>query len=202
MQTTHGNLPVERLGEVAGIRSGHPFRTKPKHSPEAGEYYVLQLKDVQKDGIRDLDSAGRVEIDDKPFPQPLERGDVLLRARGGYYYSALFDIDMRNVVAAGQFFILSPDRARLDPEYLAWYLNEPPAQGYLDSHQSGSNIPMVAKRTVSELSLPLPPLEVQRKIAAVHQCWLEEKRLTEQLLSNREQMVRGICQQIISGKTQ
>jgi hypothetical protein len=189
------------LGSAAAIRSGHPFRSKVKHTPEAWDYYVLQLKDVQKDQPLDPTRADQVKIEDKTPPQPLRRGDVLLRARGGYYYAALFDTDTPNVLAAGQFFVLTPDPKRLDPTYLCWYLNEPEAQLYLDKNQSGSNIPMISKRTVSELAIPLPPLDAQRRIAAIHQCWLDEKRLTEQLLDNRERMVRGICQQYISGKT-
>ena len=190
------------LGSVTTIRSGHPFRSKVEHTPDAWNYHVLQLKDVQKERILDLDHADKVMITDRTTPQPIKRGDVLLRGRGGYYFAALFDKDIPNVVAAGQFFIISPDPDRLDSAYLSWYLNEPQAQQYLDKNQSGTNIPMINKRTVSELSIPLPSLEVQRKIAAIHQCWLEEKQITEQLLSNREQMVRGICQQVINGKTQ
>lgn len=190
-----------QLGEVSTIRSGHPFRSKVEHTPEAWDYYVLQLKDVQKDQFLDLSQADQALINEKKPPQTLQRGDVLLRGRGGYYFAALFDKDIPNVVAAGQFFILSPRRDRLEPAYLSWYLNEPQAQQYLDKNQSGTNIPMITKRTISELTIPLPPLETQRKIAAIHQCWLEEKQITEQLLSNRERMVRGICQQFISGKT-
>lgn len=190
-----------QLGDVATIRSGHPFRSKVEHTPEAWDYYVLQLKDVQKGQFLDLSQSDKALINEKKPPQTLQQGDVLLRGRGGYYYAALFNMDTPNVVAAGQFFILSPNRDRLEPAYLSWYLNEPQAQQFLDRNQSGSNIPMITKRTVSELTIPLPSLEVQRKIAAIHQFWLEEKRITEQLLSNRERMVRGICQQFISGQT-
>ena len=189
-----------QLGEVATIRSGHPFRRKVEHALSAWNYYVLQLKDVQKDRVLDLGQADKALIHEKKSPQTLRRGDVLLRGRGGYYYAALFDMDATNVVAAGQFFILSPKPDCLEPAYLSWYLNGPQAQRYLDKSQSGSNIPMITKRLVSELKIPLPPLEVQRKIADIHQCWLEEKCLTEQLLDNREHMVRGICQQFISGQ--
>lgn len=188
-----------KIAQVAAIRSGHPFRHRVEHTPEAWDYYVLQLKDVQKDRFLDLESTDRALIDERKPPQTLQRGEVLLRGRGGYYYAALFDRDTPNVVATGQFFILTPDPQRMEPAYLSWFLNESQAQQHLDRNQSGSNIPMITKRVVGELQIPLPPLETQRKIAAIHQCWLEEKQLTEQLLGNRERMVRGICRQFISG---
>lgn len=186
-----------KLGELAAIRMGHPFRGKVVHTPAVWDYYVLQLKDVQQDGYINLDQAAHVQMTDEQPPQPLQPGDVLLRARGGYYYSGLFSAELPNVIAAGQFFVLSPKTDKVDPAYLCWYLNQPTAQQYLERNGTGSNIPMINKHTIRELPVPLPSLESQRKIARIHQGWLQEKTLTEQLLHNREQMVRGLCQEFI-----
>ncbi|VAW84681.1 hypothetical protein MNBD_GAMMA17-2134 [hydrothermal vent metagenome] len=192
------NSNTIKLGELAKIRSGHPFRGRVRHSPSTWDYYVLQLKDVQKDGQIDLSQATQVQMSDERSPQPLQPGDILLRARGGYYYSGLFTADLANVIATGQFFILSPTISRVDPAYLCWLLNQPGGQQYFKRNDSGSNIPMINKRTISELPVTLPSLETQHKIAKIHQGWLQEKALTEQLLHNREQMLRGLCQEFIN----
>ena len=187
-----------KLGNLTDIRSGHSFRSKVKHTPDEWDFYVLQLKDVQKNCHIDFTQATQVNMGKEKPPRPLQRGDILLRARGGYYYSGLFNGDMPNVIAAGQFFILSPNTDIIDPAYLCWYLNQPIAQQYLEKNDTGSNIPMINKHTVSDLPVKLPSLNTQYKIANIHQGWLKEKQLTEQLLSNREQMLRGMCQQYIS----
>lgn len=187
-----------KLSEVCEIRSGHSFRGKIQHTPEAWDYYVLQQRDVQKDCYIDYSHAFKVKLSDPKPPQTLKQGDILLRSRGGYYYSGLFNGDMNNIIAAGQLFILSPNTDIIDPAYLCWYLNQPVAQQYFDKNDSGSNIPMINKRTISDLKVKLPSLETQHKIAHIHQTWLKEKKLTEQLLNNREQMLRGMCQQFIS----
>lgn len=187
-----------KLANLTDIRMGHPFRGKVKHTPSTWDYYVLQQKDVQRDCHINLDQAAKVQMTEEKTPQPLQPGDLLLRARGGYYYSGLFTAELPNVIAAGQFFILSPDTDQLDPAYLCWYLNQPTAQRYLDKNDTGSNIPMINKRTISELPVPLPTMATQHKIANIHQAWLKEKALTEQLLHNREQMTRGLCQEFIN----
>lgn len=187
-----------RLSELTNIRSGHPFRGKVKHTPNAWNYYVLQLRDVQKECHIDLNQAVQVKLEDKKPPQILKQGDILLRARGGYYYSGLFNADTDNVIAAGQFFVLSPNTDRVVPAYLCWYLNQPVAQQYFDKNDTGSNIPMINKSTISDLRVKLPSIDIQHKIANIHQTWLKEKKLTEQLLTNREQMLRGMCQQFIT----
>ena len=187
-----------KLGKLADIRSGHPFRSKLKPTPANWDYYVLQLKDVQQNSHIDLSQAIQVNMSKEMTPRPLQHGDLLLRARGGYYYSGLFDIDTPNVIAAGQFFVLSPNTHSIDPAYLYWYLNQPATLQYLAKHDSGSNIPMINKQTISDLPIRLPSLKTQRKIANIHQAWLKEKKLTEQLLTNREQMMLGLCQQFIN----
>lgn len=198
MNTTN---TTTKLGKLADIRSGHSFRSKVQQSPDEWDHYVLQLKDVQKNGHIDLDQAARVNIrvnmTQEKTPRTLQPGDILLRARGGYYYSGLFNADMPNVIAAGQFFVLSPNTDIIYPAYLCWYLNQPIAQQYLQRNDTGSNIPMINKQTISNLPIKLPSLNTQHKIARIHQSWLKEKKLTEQLLNNREQMMRGLCQQFI-----
>lgn len=191
-------LKTVKLGELADIRSGHAFRGKVEHTPAEWDYYVLQLKDVQKECHINLAQVARVNMAGEKPPHPLQSGDILLRARGGYYYSGLFSGDTPNVVAAGQFLVLSPDTDKAEPAYLCWYLNQPVSQQYFERNDTGTNISMINKRTVSELSVPLPSMATQRKIATIHQGWLREKSLTEQLLQNREQMVRGVCQEFIN----
>ena len=189
---------TKKLGDLTNIRSGHPFRSKVKHTPDNWDFYVLQLKDVQKNCHIDLTQATQVNMGKEKTPRPLQRGDILLRARGGYYYSGLFNGDMPNVIAAGQFFILSPNTDIIDPAYLCWYLNQPITQQYLKKNDTGSNIPMINKQTISNFPVKLPSLNTQHKIASIHQSWMKEKELTDQLLNNREQMLRGMCQQFIS----
>jgi len=186
-----------KLGKLADIRSGHSFRSKVQQSPDEWDYYVLQLKDVQKNGHIDLTLATQVNMTKEKTPRTLQPGDILLRARGGYHYSGLFNADVPNVIAAGQFFVLTPNTDIIDPAYLCWYINQPIAQQYLERNDTGTNIPMINKQTISNLPVKLPSLDTQHKIAQIHQVWLKEKKLTEQLLNNREQMMRGMCQQFI-----
>ncbi|MDT8385675.1 MAG: restriction endonuclease subunit S [Gammaproteobacteria bacterium] len=187
-----------KLSELADIRTGHPFRGSVEHTPTSWDYYVLQLKDVQKDCHISLEQAAQVSMTDERPPQPLQPGDILLRARGGYYYSGLFSGERPNVIAAAQFFILTPDIRKVAPAYLCWYLNQPASQQYFERNDTGTNISMINKRTIRELLVTLPSLATQHKIATIHQGWLKEKTLTEQLLHNREQMVRGLCQAYIN----
>ena len=103
------NLTI-KLGELTDIRSGHPFRQKVENTPSEWDYYVLQLKDIQKDCHIKFEQVSKVKMEDSKPPRPLQQSDVLLRARGGYYYSGLFNADLANVIAVGQFFIITPKK--------------------------------------------------------------------------------------------
>jgi hypothetical protein len=189
------NNSTVKLGELADIRSGHPFRQKLENTPLNWSHYVLQLKDIQKDCYINFQHVAKVKIEGSKPPHLLQQGDVLLRARGGYYYSGLIDTTLKNVLAVGQFFVITPKN--INPAYLCWYLNQPKAQQYLNKNGTGSNIPMVNKRTVSELPITVPSILTQHKIANMHQGWLRMKKLNEKLINNHEMMLRGMCQQFI-----
>lgn len=58
-----------------------------------------------------------------------------------------------------------PDRKVLVPEYLYWWLRGHRAQ--LEAMGSGATFKEVSKSTVSRVEIPLPPLDEQKRIAAI-----------------------------------
>lgn len=184
-----------KLSDLAQIRGGHPFRTALPDRPADWDYHVVQLRDVRADQPIDLDALARVKLPAGSEPQVLRPGDILMRARGERFQAALFTRDADKVLAAAQFFVISPDPRRIESAWLCRLLNQPASQAWLQRRASGSNIAMIGKPVLAEMPIRLPALATQRKIAALHNSWLKEKALTLQLLQNRERMVRALCQQ-------
>lgn len=183
------------LHSLVEIRTGHTFRSKIEEDPN-GRVRILQIKDLK----------GRPEIfaSELPFLKGsdlkdaalLKPSDIVLPARGEYYKTALLKGE-GSVVASSQLFVLGSRIKDVMPEYLGWYLNQSAAQHYFLTHRSGTSIPMLNKQSLGALQIPVPPMEIQRKIVAIQQCWEQEKQLTKQLLTNREQMLKGIFQHLL-----
>src|SRR5712671_3645249 len=55
------------------------------------------------------------------------------------------------------FYILRPNADRVDPEYLAWFINQPTTQACLERLQRGSHIKIIPKSAFEELEVVLPP---------------------------------------------
>ena len=54
----------------------------------------------------------------------------------------------------------------VDADYLAWYLNSPQTQVAIAGQMRGATRPRVTLGMLKALSVPLPPLDEQRLIAA------------------------------------
>lgn len=199
---------VVKLSDIAEIRTGFTFREKVEEL-QTGNAHIVQIKDVRS--LRDQTYSQSLYSDDLPrinmpakINAPLNIGSVLLPSRGEYYRAFYFlgrrdkSLDLP-VIASSQFLILLPKTEELLPEYLCWYLNQPTTQHELSNKSQGSNISMLTVVKVSSLEIELPSLEKQKQIIQLNYIWEQEQALTQKLLQNREQMMRGMFQQLLKG---
>ena len=187
------------LNAIADIRAGHTFRGRIEEDP-AGNIPVLQIKDLKDRAMLTADQLPRIHwpgektsARDIPAAQP---GDIVLPARGEYYRAAVLQGN-KPVIVTNQLFILRVTSKDITPEYLSWYMSQSTAQHYFLTHRSGTSMPMLNKQSLGALPVVVPPLKTQDKIVSLQRCWEQEKHVTEQLLNNREKMLKGIFQQLL-----
>lgn len=199
---------VVKLIDIAEVRTGFTFREKVEEL-QTGNAHIVQIKDVRS--LREQTYSQSLYSDDLPrinmpakINAPLNMGSVLLPSRGEYYRAFYFlgrrdkSLDLP-VIASSQFLILLPKTAELLPEYLCWYLNQPTTQHELSNKSQGSNISMLTVAKISSLEIELPSLEKQKQIIQLNYIWEQEQALTQKLLQNRQQMMRGMFQQLLKG---
>ena len=183
----------KRIDEIAEIQTGFQFRQKLEPDP-AGAHYVVQAKDIDHLGHRlDPASLWAVSLPRQPGNEILRAGDVLYLAKGRRNYATPIGHLPGNTVAAAYFFVLRPRSQAIQPEYLAWYINQPPVQGGLVDFFRGTGIPFIRMEDFAALEVPIPPLDVQERIVALHALALRESELLSQLESKRTQLIRGLC---------
>jgi len=182
-----------KLSELADVRSGYTFRGALKNDP-AGDVRVLQIKDARRSAVIIPDSLITVRWEGSKAPPSLTPGEIAVVARGDTNNAALC-IEGQRVVASSQFFILSPKTSEILPEYLCWMINLPESQQNLE--RIGSSIQAISKHSLMHMQIPLPSLETQTRLAHLQRLWDEEDQLIAELHTNREQMLKGIYQQLI-----
>jgi restriction endonuclease S subunit len=170
-----------RLGDIASIRSGSPFRERILHEAN-GRYLVIQGKDVGSDGALTLEGMIRIiEVPGKGSPDTLSAGEVVLQTRGVSYRAAVVPRTDAPMVAAGSLYVLSVDAQRVIPEYLVLFLNLPSTQTALRQLATGSTILNLRRSAIEDVELPLPPLSDQRRLIDLGQLVRREADLTARL---------------------
>ena len=57
--------------------------------------------------------------------------------------------------------------AALDKRYLAYFLRQPAMVDFASSRATGANLPRLSPKALADFEIPLPPLEEQKRIAAI-----------------------------------
>ncbi len=188
------------LNKIADIRSGYTFRGKVDEKPGSG-IRMLQIRDVRDNKIIQDRDLLEIEWKGNQNIPTIEQGDIAIIARGISNNAALM-IGTEKVVPSNQLLVLSVKSKEVLPEYLCWWLNRPSTQVILTGCHAGTSIPSISKKEMSGISIPVPALSIQNKILNLFQLQLQEKKLYERLLKNREIMLEGLFQQLLdNGET-
>ncbi|WP_203571429.1 MULTISPECIES: hypothetical protein [Deefgea] len=187
-----------QLKDLAIISAGHPFRGKIPESLGSG-IVAVQMKDASAlGGVAWADC-----IETEPTGRRddcLQVGDILVAARGSRNYAVLIDDSLtatgKQAIAAPQFFIVRATAPQLLPEYLCWFLNQPPSQRYFDLNAEGTITKAIKRNALEEIPIAVPDLARQQAIIGLANTLQQELRLIEQLRRNGEQMLAAIANEL------
>ena len=78
-------------------------------------------------------------------------------------------------------------------EYLAWFINQPPAQAFLTRQSRGTLVKLLPKSVFEELEVPVPPLAVQRQVMEIENLRAREEGQLKRLIAARQRLVQRAC---------
>ena len=109
-----------------------------------------------------------------------------------------------NGVGTSELLPLLPDSARLDREFLAFYLRSPSFVDFAVANSRGANLPRVSMKSLWAHEVPCPPLAEQRRIVArVKECMErvdEIRALLAQTSSEAELLMRTTLARAFAGE--
>lgn len=185
-----------KLGNIAEIRAGHPFRGS---VPEdvTGRVSVVQIKDVDWTGKVKWDGLTKTRLEGRKEPDWIKNGDILFVARGAKIVAAYIDDVPAFCVCSQYFYLIRITSAEILPEFVAWQINQQPAQTYLTKSAEGSAQVSIRRSMLEELSIVIPPLEQQHTIVALARSAQYERELLELLIFKREQELRIVARKLL-----
>ena len=186
-------VKINNLAEVATIAAGYPLRGS-IDSLEEGDVPFVQMRNVNPIQGIDWESVAKVTLPTKREPDWLIEGDVIFSARGAKNYAVTVKANPKTSVCSPHFFVLRAlDRKTILPDFLAWQINQKPAQDYLQRSATGSNILNIRRSAIESLEIFVPPLYKQEKIIALWNTALKEQQTLKRLIENRNQHLEAIA---------
>jgi len=191
---------IMKLSEIATIQSGYLSRER-IDSRESGSHFLLQVRDVDAHHLTyRTDNLIRFNPDISRSDWLLKAGDILFMARGARNFSLLLHEIPDVTLAAAYFFIVRTSSEKVLPGYLCWYLNQAPAELYFRRHSGrGVHMPVVRRSVLEGIDVPLPPLEVQKKVMGLDAVMREEEKLLNNLIEKRRKLITASCLKVVRG---
>lgn len=181
-------FPSHPLPQLCDIQSGFTVRGR-LETTETGTTRVIQLRDT---GAGEL-SFNRLSFADLgPVDERYDarEGDILFRTRFEPNVAVCLTQFPGTAVVTSPLLILRTRSLEADPRYIAWWINQPPAQTEIDRSARGTNMRMIPRQALDDLIVPLPDLETQRRIVEVDALSTEEERLLHALAEKRRTLTR------------
>lgn len=177
--------------------------------PKASDFYedeaclFLSAKNVTSSGFKFDD----VQFISYEKHQRLRKGtvnrfDLVLTTRGSVGNFAYYDQDVPYDlirINSGMVVIRSLE-SKLDSKFLYTTCTSSLIQKQIERAAFGSAQPQLTVSIIKNLTVPVPPLPEQRKIAQILSTWDKAITTTERLLANKQQQKKALMQRLLTGK--
>jgi len=182
----------KKITEIADVQIGYQFRKKIEPADD-GTNRVIQIRDFDENHTLNREGLSRVRIDKSTEQYLIHQGDVLFLSRGHRNWAAPIIDELQNTVAAGHFFVIKVRNEIILPEYLAWYINQSPAQEYLHNiARRGTHMPLVTLSAFKGLPVDVPDIATQHRIVELSRLMEREKKLLAELQEKRLLLIKTI----------
>ncbi|MFB6341665.1 restriction endonuclease subunit S [Saccharicrinis sp. FJH62] len=180
---------VDKLKEVIHLISGQHLDTDQYSDNSHETPYFTGPTDV---------TSKMSEV--KKFSSQLNKfanyGDVIITVKGSGV-GTLFILKLPKVILGRQ--LMAIDSNMINKPFCYYYLFT--KQSRLKALSSGNMIPGLSRNDILSLSIPIPPLPEQRKIAEIFSTWDKAIEHTQNLIAQLKLRKKGLMQQLLSGKT-
>jgi len=164
-----GKYPLVQLGELAGVSYG--IQKSPSNRPGLCARPYLRVANVRK-GFLDLSEIKEIEVSDRDLPTYLLKPGDILFVEGNGSRSELGRVakwsgEIEDCVHQNHLIKVRPNQERLLPDFaMTWFNTEIGRSHFFRAAKSSSGLGTINSSEVRLAPIPLPPLDVQRKLVS------------------------------------
>lgn len=160
--------PLVKLGEVAKLINGD----RGKNYPSKGSFVEKGIPFINAGCLSNEHTLIDEELNfitEEKFGSlrsgKIEKGDILFCLRGSLGKFALVDTNMKGAIASSLVIIRANEKVYID--YLKHYLGSFLCQREIQAYENGAAQPNLSATDLKSFQIPLPPLDEQKRIAAI-----------------------------------
>lgn len=184
---------LKRVGDIAAqIRGVTYSKSEAENAPREGYIHILRAMNITDHGLT-YDNPVFVPSTKVKDHQMLKRGDIVVAASSGSLEvvgkAGVVDKDV--VASFGAFCKVVRPGSKVYPAYLGHFFQTTGYRSTISKLAQGANINNLKNEHIDDLEIPLPPLDEQKRIAAVldkadalRRQRQESLQLTEKLLQS------------------
>ena len=121
--------------------------------------------------------------------------ELLITVRGTTGITALTDSRFRGMNVTRGIAVIRYDRNKIDPVYLNAYLNTQESQRYIQEHTRGATLQQINLSDLRIQEIMLPPMDLQRQLAAFVEQTDKSKLAIQQSLDKLEVLRKSLMQE-------
>lgn len=163
------NYKLMKLGAVSDITklAGFEFTKYIKYNEE-GEIIALRALNLRK-GELNLTDIKRIDraVSDSLIRSKLYLNDILLTYTGNGYGDCAIITENDKYHLAPNICKITPNTKMVDPYFLYSYIRSNLFYQTMSSNMTGSSQPTIPMKTLRVLEVPIPAMDVQRKIGSI-----------------------------------
>ena len=188
-------LPNAQLGTIADVQGGLQVTRKRAVNPVEVPY--LRVANVYRDHL-DLEKIKNMRVTETELQRVrLRQGDILVVEGHGNPHeigrTAVWDGSIPTCVHQNHLIRVRVRNGSADPTYLSAFLNSPVGRRQLfRAGKTTSGLNTINVSNVRELEVPLPPLEEQRRIAAILDKANAIRRKRQQAIQLADELLRSV----------
>ncbi|MGI9526699.1 MAG: restriction endonuclease subunit S [Weeksellaceae bacterium] len=179
----------KQLKDICRIQPG--IHIKSSEFEKGGKSIFIKLNDVPLGNVNTYKfTFTNFEVDDRFI---IKEEDILFSTRIKFQAYHLPQHTKHPYIASSSFVILRPFYEIILKDYLIWYLNLPNISNIIHKQNaSGANMPFISIKNLKQLDVDLPPLNVQKEIVKIHALQMQERNLTQKILSLKQTYLQSI----------
>ena len=156
-------------------------------------YPVLSAKHIKNGDLVNLDNLryGNNEMYKKWMKEEVKKEDIILTSEAPLGETYYIDNDQKYILGQ-RVFGLRVNKEKVVPKYLEIWLSSLKGQQELFKRASGSTVQGIKQTELLKITVDIPPLEIQEKIATIGDSLSKKIKLNTQTNQTLEQIAQGI----------